>query len=252
MKKLMSLCVLFLCAILAKAQGLGDYMEIDGIGGFVFYVDETGEHGLVMSGAALDPTSKAAKRIAKTSEKFGTPPEVLAASGTLSKMTLPIPKKLSSKEKKKIFAELTPLLSDNGEQNAMAIENYCNEKGYAMQDYFPAQYWAQQLGEGWFIPGDKELNLFADFFCGGVGKENGLSFQKWLSHAKEKSIDPMVQTQISGFAITGINSSTAKSAKAGGFRTMLHVKNAFKSWFEFFDEVNVKGVSVSTCAVHKF
>ena len=37
------------------AQQLGDYIEFDGVPSFVFYLDETGQHGLAMSMPALSP-----------------------------------------------------------------------------------------------------------------------------------------------------------------------------------------------------
>ena len=65
---------LFLLAVIAvcfctnvNAVELGDYMEIDGIPSIVIYVDDSGEHGLVMSATAYD--SKEAKAIKKYLDK---------------------------------------------------------------------------------------------------------------------------------------------------------------------------------------
>jgi len=42
-------------SISSFSQKLGDYMEIGGVQAFVFYLDETGQHGLAMSMPALSP-----------------------------------------------------------------------------------------------------------------------------------------------------------------------------------------------------
>ena len=49
MRKIFIILCIVMCSVCVKGQKLGDYMEIDGVPGFVFYLDETGEHGLVMS-----------------------------------------------------------------------------------------------------------------------------------------------------------------------------------------------------------
>lgn len=108
MKKLMCLCALFACAFLTKAQGLGDYMEIDGVPGFVFYVDETGEHGLVMS--ALGQIPKIAKQNAKLAKQIGKKNGMSKEQTALflsPKLMIPAPtQKISSKEKKQHYSEL--------------------------------------------------------------------------------------------------------------------------------------------------
>ena len=50
------------------------------------------------------------------------------------------------------------------------IKDYCKEKGIDMQVCVPTLCWAETLGEGWFIPGEKEAALYADFISYGVGE----------------------------------------------------------------------------------
>lgn len=47
--------LMLIASISSFSQKLGDYMEIGGVQAFVFYLDETGQHGLAMSMPALSP-----------------------------------------------------------------------------------------------------------------------------------------------------------------------------------------------------
>ena len=67
MKKLVSLLFVFLFSQFSFAQALGDFMILDGVPCFVFYVDESGEHGMVMSFSAI--SAKKAKKVQKYMEK---------------------------------------------------------------------------------------------------------------------------------------------------------------------------------------
>lgn len=173
---------LFLLAIIAmcfctnvNAVELGDYMEIDGIPSVVIYVDASGEHGLVMSATAHD--SKEAKVIKKYLDKTATRINKLSKEGVdLSivdfnylnlYLTLPpYSDKQYQKMEKQIFKHLENLsgaTSAYGKENAEIYANYCTENGLDMSIYFPDQAWAAELGNGWFIPGNAELEKYAEF-----------------------------------------------------------------------------------------
>lgn len=289
----MCLCALFACAFLTKAQGLGDYMEIDGVPGFVFYVDETGEHGLVMSfpGISKKTQEKVQKKMLKSKEKLskskksqskaleymkemglsdevqeaakkqleeGTPQEaqdaVLAISAA-SKLNMPVPtKEISSEEKKKVYEALISSLSADGEQNAMVISDYCNEKGISMLDYFPSQYWASQLGEGWFIPGENELIRFAEFYTGGIGKDYKMSgIGAFKKQSKVVSNDAMVQNNLFLMSFVGIISSTMKDTKQGFCGLIRYNQTGLKTaeWFEFDDKATIAKVAMGVAKIKK-
>lgn len=173
---------LFLLAVIAvcfctnvNAVELGDYMEIDGIPSIVIYVDASGEHGLVMSATAHD--SKEAKVIKKYLDKTATRINKLSKEGVdLSivdfnylnlYLTLPpYSDKQYQKMEKQIFKHLENLAgatSAYGKENAEIYANYCTENGLDMSIYFPDQAWAAELGNGWFIPGNAELEKYAEF-----------------------------------------------------------------------------------------
>lgn len=248
MKKLFLLLCAVTLSVFSKAQGLGDYMEIDSVPGFVFYVDESGEHGLVMSFPELpEKWAKAywVKRGFMTEENLKKiiTPSKREKNG----------KKISWKELEVYYKELIPFLSDDGEQNSLVINKFCEEKSIELS-LFPGQPFAAKLGKGWFVPGDRELKLFADFFSGGLEKANSYMPVK---RAKELSNDMAVQTTL--LILTGgsfsIGSSTMKFASSG-FRVLNAKAISKKLWLRLLDEYNNRPAQLvlRTCfvAIHKF
>lgn len=244
MKKLFVLLGVAMLSVMSNAQGLGNYMEIDGVPGFVFHIDESGEHGLVMSFRQMSAkqVGKYVKKGLLTKEKA----EKLYAKENKSK--------ISKKERENIYKGVMESLSDDGEQNQIAIVDYCKEKDMALST-FPMQEWAASLGDGWFIPGDRELTLFAEFYTGGLGKSYGLSTANFCNNRwKELSNDPIVQQEIMMICFYGgFYSSTIKHADCG-FRSLRRQSSsamALKSkiWFEIFDSIQGQA---NICAVHKF
>ena len=245
-------------SISSFSQKLGDYMEIGGVQAFVFYLDETGQHGLAMSMPALSPKQlKGIDKYVKKSLMTETQAEFLR-NGNIS-LDLDAYKKagkLKKEAKKALFEELIPSLSDKGKKNALAIATYCETKGFSMKDDFPWEYWASQLGDGWYIPGDAELERFAEFFCGGLNKQNGIGAVKWASQYKNLTSDERVQHALGYIGMTGLMSSTAKFADSG-FRTLHKVSTTMpsKAWYELLDNLIGKDkemAGVKTCAVCEF
>lgn len=240
MKKLLFLLCAITLSVYSNAQGLGDYMEIDGVPGFVFYVDDSEEHGLVMS---FPQMSK--KKIDKYVKKGLIPKEKAEKLCAIENKS-----RISKNEWKDIKSEIIKFLSDDGEQNQIAIIDYCNQKNIPLS-IFPMQEWAASLGDNWFIPGDKELTLFAEFYVGGLGRSYGLG-STFYSRCKELSNDPLVQGEIMLICLYGVYSSTIKHADCG-FRSLRQQVVGFPkiiNWFEIFDTWS--GKAPNTCAVHKF
>ena len=52
-KKGIICCLSLFCSLSIQAQKLGDYIEIDSVPAFIFYIDNTGKHGLAMSMPAV-------------------------------------------------------------------------------------------------------------------------------------------------------------------------------------------------------
>lgn len=192
---------LFLLAIIAlcfctnvNAVELGDYMEIDGVPSIVIYVDASGEHGLVMS--AIAPNSLGEKET-KLAAAFSVQNRINAqkifssdgwkeyknrardqygierADFEAAYMELPtldyyeyygmIGKKIFKEFEKKHLKNLAWQTTEFGKENAKVIRNYCEENDVDMKTFFPDQYWAESLGDGWFIPGVAEIELYTQF-----------------------------------------------------------------------------------------
>ncbi len=279
MKKLiLSFCLCLATALGAQAQKLGDYMVIDGVPSFVFYVDETGEHGLAMSVPAVSKsvTSKDINTFLKHAERYsgmkkdkwqegeydGLVEWYQNESSRFDKGSYSQALKENENFKEELFTELVPRLGEEGEANATAIKEYCEEKNISMQEMFPWEYWASQLGEGWFIPGDKEIQLYATYYCGGLNKENSMGGVHFVNKRPKELSDSAIPRYIMfDIAYWGQISSTAKHANCG-FRKLVRMEKSKptpKYWFELLDKVTYgngsdsnRELSVCTCAVHKF
>lgn len=259
MKKLiLFLSINLISTIVIQAQKLGDYMEIDGIPSFVFYIDDTGKHGLVMSMPAVyTDMLKQLDKYVKKGLIDKKQAELCKNGNTIDIKNYAKTGKLKPKNKEKLFEGLISKLGEKGEENAIAIETYCKERNISMQENFPWEYWASQLGNGWFIPGDEELKLFARYYTGGIGKDHSLGIAFLSSRGKELSDDARIQSALISIAVKGgLISSTAKYADCG-FRALHQIKKTLpklKYWFELLDNLNGahKELNVQTCAIHKF
>lgn len=265
-KVLLSLLAMLLNVMSLQAQSLklGDYVVIDSVPSFVFYIDDSGKHGLVMSMPAI-PAREAKKKdkFDKQVDKY-LEAEWLSTSmaekyknGTLScggGLTGFTKGNTISGSK---FVGYNPTipdglkgnLGDDGKANQEVIINYCKENGISLAENFPYQSWATQLGKSWFIPGDKELELFAKFFYGGIGKD--FAFPATRVRGKYVSDDKRVQAALVGITFYGLISSSSKF-KENGFRKLdKFEKGNLKSvqWFEFVDK---HSRPFAVCAVHEF
>lgn len=239
-------CLIWSITCLAQKR-LGDYIEIDGVPAFVFSLDGTGEHGLAMSIPAFD-------------EKSGKKADKLVKKGLMTNEQAAIFKNnplrhfnsqgIGSKKSKNVFEDLIDRLTDNGQTNQEQILAYCKEKNLSLEDMFPMQYWAQNLGEGWFIPGDGELIEFAKFYTGGLGRKHSLGI-KYLHHVKDLCSNELIQECLIRIVHFGLFSSSCHSAGAG-FRKLRCelVAMTGKSYLDLFDISATNNSKV--CAVHKF
>lgn len=229
------------------AQQLGDYIEIGRVPAFVFYLDETGQHGLAMSIPAYDAksvkkTDKLVKRGLMTTEQA-----TIFKNNPLGKFNS---QGSGGKKSEELFTGLIDRLTDNGHTNQEQIIAYCEENNISLQERFPMQYWAKNLGEGWFIPGDNELTEFAKFYFGGLGKKHSLGI-KFQYHAKDLCSNELIQESLFRIVFYGLFSSSCHHANAG-FRKLRceTTQLAGKFWLELFDYSTANNAMV--CAVHEF
>ena len=202
----------------------------DRTAGSIFYLDDTGEHGLVYytgrkyQAKYIESKKEYAAKLNKKTKKLGMGD---LDYSYMDKDILPQPtEEISEKDLKKIYKEIAPKLGNDGEQNMAEIVKFCEEKGISMQNYFPEHYWAKSLGEGWYIPGNKELELIAKLIIGGIGENY---------HVKDAFALIKRMTELScgdlfspfGPNEKGIKSSTMKDAKKG-FYSLIAVENSKK------------------------
>ena len=162
---------LLMCAFLgslsttAQTRKVGDPIVKDGVPCVIIQVyDEAGNHGLAMS---LTPTRKALKAAKKTGEMkwFYSPKKLKGSDKELQQEYLTEYYNYMKCDSLKIQTSgvsttTQPSTSHSGKENMKNVIDYCNEKGIEMEMYFPEYAWAQSLGEGWFIPGVDELELY--------------------------------------------------------------------------------------------
>lgn len=228
-------------------KNLGDYIEINGVPAFVFYLDQSKEHGLAMSIPALD--AKGVKEVDKMVKKG----LLSAEQGNILKNNLIgeyNSQGIAGKKSKDLFENLMGKLTDSGKSNQEQISAYCSEHGIQLAEVFPLQSWAKSLGEGWYIPGDQELIWFTEFYCGGLGKKNGMG-AKFYNQAKKLSDNELIQNALMQIVHGGLFSSTAKNAD-GGFRKLRTemIRMPMTLYFDLFDTAISNNMKV--CAVHEF
>ena len=168
---------LLMCAFLgslpttAQTRKVGDPIVKDGVPCVIIQVyDEAGNHGLAMS---LTPTRKALKAAKKTGDMkwFYSPKKLKGSDKELQQEYLTEYYNYMKCDSLKIQTSgvsttTQPSTSHSGKENMKNVIDYCNEKGIEMEMYFPEYAWAQNLGEGWFIPGVDELVLYINYYAG--------------------------------------------------------------------------------------
>ena len=156
MKSYLYLLLLAL-AIATKANAqykVGDYYENGTVKGIVIRVDNSGNHGLIMS---LDKCAK--KWLDDKDEKFNT----------------------------------NAYYEDDGEKNMAVIEKYIKENGksWAMFPYFE---WCRNHGEGWYAPALDELKDILNAINGGTGKYNAKYMKQITKTLKKHKGDGLIDS----------------------------------------------------------
>lgn len=194
MRKITLFITLMLCSwgISAKTYQVGDIVSQGTWNALVIYVDQSGEHGLLMSPTALRFGTLAYKLAIK---KSGLSEEDFAAQSTLPIMAAGLGDEKIRKIQKAMLQE--NLNGTKGTENCQNIADYCASNGLPIDAYFPEVHWASQLGEGWFIPGMEELEIYANVIAQGVGKKN---YKGNYLHADDKRMElnrHLIETNVS-------------------------------------------------------
>lgn len=219
-KTFIILIAILVTSIAVKAWEVGDFYDQDpaGVPAIVAYVDESGEHGLIM--APLNFSKKGLKGLNNSDlfikKQYQQIVNDLYSSDKMKQITAEMQAKmlklnidslkniideqgdlygetyrktmawleqqnLSTDSKRKGFKEnlfnqyLSDLAAGNteyGESNTKAIVEYCQDNGIDMQLYFPEVNYALILGEGWFVPGNYELELISTYYTDSIGENH--------------------------------------------------------------------------------
>ena len=150
MKKIM-LSIIALVSSISMVQAqtykIGDVYDKGGVKGVVFYVDDSGEHGLLVSPSGFKGNKWCTKE---------------QANNTIN-----------------CYDE------KDGAVNMETIATYIKDND-ASWDEFPLFQWARSIGEGWYIPASDELKLLAKAINGGeeYSEKNINKFAKILKKEK--------------------------------------------------------------------
>ena len=180
---------MFPLATSAQTYRVGEAFVKDGVPCIVINVDESGEHGLAMS---LRPTWKALKTAKKTGEyKWFYHSRKL--KGKEAKLIAECRAEYYNRFKSDtlrirtsgVSTAVRTVTSISGRENMKNVIDYCDDKGISMEMYFNEYYWAQNLGEGWFIPGAEELEMFIRIFgYEAFGFKNAQGMRKYPKNLK--------------------------------------------------------------------
>ena len=202
MKKNFLLVAFIALSTLVNAYEVGDWFfdPQTGIPSVVVFVDQTGEHGLIMSPAGGYSTEKSIARDIKdikSHKKTYSKIDLRDEKAIMSKykiditpvegyknqadelfdvvmewlpsMPLMYASKINEKQEREMLRKVAPMMTGYGAQDQQMIIEYCEENGVSLPVYFSSIDWALKLGDGWFIPGNYELELFASSISSGLG-----------------------------------------------------------------------------------
>ncbi|MCM1028823.1 MAG: hypothetical protein NC342_00455 [Pseudoflavonifractor sp.] len=145
MKQLLLMVLFALTGICANAQfKVGDIYDRNGLKGLVVDVDESGNHGLILSLEESDKDWLADKAHSMNTNAF---------------------------------------FEEDGMKNMEAIETYISENNLSW-DTFPLFAWARGLGDGWYIPSRGELNTIWKNLNGGNLDFNKKANKLWKGYDK--------------------------------------------------------------------
>lgn len=142
-----------------KIYQLGDTLVMDGMSCLVFHVDDSGMHGSVMA-----PYVRTEKELEKA-KKEGS-------------------KHFEKEIKKERATDADLVLWQSTFEGLSRFSEIKKEKVKGGGFVFHVCEWLTQIPFGWRAPSKQDAEAFATFYCGGLGKENGIK-SKFTSPVNE-------------------------------------------------------------------
>lgn len=183
----------------------GDTIILDGMSCLVYKVDDTGMHGTAMS-----PYARSVKKLEKLKKQ------------TIKRFEREIKNGKATKEDMEIW-----LTHFNSSAQIPFLWVEKAKKGII----FRVDDWSTLIPNGWRIPSTKDAEEFATFYCGGIGKDNGIKFT-FLSKTYKLTIDPLARENLLEVANNGMIISDSNMPKDVKFLQRWYQKLSGKHWFE--------------------
>ena len=224
---LMAVAVLMAALQVSAQYKVGDVYNENGVKGMVCYVDDSGQHGLVMSfKCALKKSAPWAKD-----------------------------KDFAEANSPKCFDE------EDGMNNMKKLEEYINKKGLSWSD-FPLFEWARSLGDGWYIPAKNELQKLAKGLNGGSMKgynsKNYKGMLKTISKNKGDALMDkgqffsMLSSTEASIGVYNLMMSESEGSMVKGIVVGGYVKGDFTVGPGGQKFMKMMGMMYHSRAVHKF
>lgn len=224
MKKVMLTAVLILlCCVCFNANAqhkIGDLMEKSGTWGIVVYVDDSGQHGLLMS------CTVAPKKTPWASEQYAS-------------------------------VQINTTDENDGKVNTQKVVDYAKNNGLNLADAFPLFNWAvNTCGEGWYIPAINELLTMAKGINGGTLKDFDPRRKPYQQFQKALMKPKGSKGMFTGDIIAQIPSSTEFNGKTDKVQGLVEVAQSLLSKKGNFQtlpaEKNKSQIIYSKRAFYKF
>lgn len=123
-----------MCSAQFKDVKIGDILQVNGVKGIVFNVNEDGTHGQMMSVKAF----RARKNLFCIKSSY--------------------------------LKRLSMTSETDGKQNTANLFSYCSANGIPLTA-FPVFDWCRNLGEGWYIPSILQLKTVVNYWLGNTSVE---------------------------------------------------------------------------------
>ncbi len=182
-------------ATTGETYSVGDIYVKDGLNTVVLSVDASGQHGIAMllpeaidriayySPFIFRGTIMKKKWTEEEKERFKTERQEVGSKKNKESIAKNakffsdwveensiVQSKSQSEHREKIYSQM----GEDGKQNMAVVERYCADNGVDMKEAFPEFAYAKSLGEGWFIPGNREAEYYADYIGFGLGREKNV------------------------------------------------------------------------------
>lgn len=191
-----------------KIYQLGDTVNIDGLSCLVYKLDETGMHG-----TALSPFAKTTEKLEKEKKK------------TIKSFEKAIKKGKATQE------ELDEWLANFDSQVKIPI--ITKRKGTKGLVY-EVDAWSEKAPQGWRIPTSRDVEDLTTFICGGLGKNNGVTFSL-IKKVNGLTADQFARSNLLSAVFYGMIVSDSNNPADVKFLQRFSQTLTMKEWFELKD-----------------